>query len=291
MTATDTRRQTPDTGGQSPAPSRIAAAFARCKAEGRTALIPFVTGGYPDMATAEQTLVALAQAGADLIEIGVPFSDPLADGTTVQRTSQVALSQGTRLIDCIDLARRLRANHGVTIPLVLMGYYNPFYQLGLENCAAECAKAGVDGFIVPDLPAEESDDFIAACRAHNRDLVFLVAPTSTDNRLRDVAAKASGFIYCVSLTGVTGARDHLWEGLPDYIGRVRAATDLPLAIGFGISTPAHVQQASELADGVVVASALINYLDKVDRAESRSAAAAYLRYLRGEVDLPEPGAF
>lgn len=262
-------------------PSRIADAFARCKAEGRVALIPFVTGGYPDMATAERILVALAEAGADLIEIGVPFSDPLADGTTVQRTSQVALSQGTRLVDCIDLARRLRENHGVTVPLVLMGYYNPFYQLGLENCAAKCAAAGVDGFIVPDLPAEESEDFAAACRAHGRDLIFLVAPTSTDARLEDVAAKASGFIYCVSLTGVTGARDRLWDGLPDYIARVRAATELPLAIGFGISTPAHVQQAGELADGVVVASALINHLDQFPLADQPAKATEFVQYLRG----------
>jgi tryptophan synthase alpha chain len=290
VTATEAERQTPNAERRDVVPSRIADAFARCKAEGRTALIPFVTGGYPDMETAEQTLVALAEAGADLIEIGVPFSDPLADGTTVQRTSQVALSQGTRLVDCIDLARRARENHGVTAPIVLMGYYNPFYQLGLEHCAAECAKAGVDGFIVPDLPAEESDDFIAACRAHNRDLVFLVAPTSTDTRLQDIATKASGFIYCVSLTGVTGARDRLWEGLPGYIARVRATTDLPLAIGFGISTPAHVQQAGELSDGAVVASALINYLDRFDTADYRTAATAYMRYLRGEADLPEPGA-
>ena len=262
------------------AKSGVADAFARVKADGRTALIPFVTTGYPDMATCEEIAFALVEAGADLLEIGVPFSDPLADGTTIQRTSQVALSHGTTLADSLALAGRLRAR-GVTIPLVLMGYTNPFLQYGYDRLMADAVRSGVDGFIVPDLPAEESDALLAACRATGRDLVFLVAPTSTDERLRKVADRANGFVYCVSLTGVTGARSDLAAGLSDYLGRVRAVTDLPLAVGFGISTADHVATVGRYAEGAVVASALINAVDAVPPAEQPAAAADFLRGLRG----------
>ncbi len=261
-------------------PSTIAAAFARAKGEGRTAMIPFITVGFPDLATSEEIAVALVEAGADLLEVAVPFSDPLADGSTVQRSSQVSLSQGTRLADCLELVGRLRAR-GVTIPLILFGYTNPFYQYGFERLAAEAEAIGVDGFIVPDLPAEESDDLLVACHAHGRDLVFLVAPTSTDQRLRLVADRASGFIYCVSLTGVTGARSDLAAGLPDYIARVRATTDLPLAVGFGISTAAHVATVGQYADGAIVASAMINAIEVLPPSEQPAAAGAFLRGLQG----------
>jgi tryptophan synthase alpha chain len=302
VTATDSRRpasgvrrpedenQTPNAKRQTPNPSGIGAAFAAKKAAGDTALVPFITAGYPDMETSEHTLLGLIEGGAAVIEVGVPFSDPLADGPTVQRTSQAALAAGTRLVDCIDLVRKMREVHGVTTPLILFGYYNPFFQMGIEECVAACASAGVDGFIIPDLPAEESADFAAACRAHGRDLIFLVAPTSTDARLQDMAEKASGFVYCISVTGTTGARDQISDELPAYIARVRAATDLPLAIGFGISTPEHVRFYSNLVEGAVIGSALINHLDRFEPAERRAAAADYLRYLRGEVDLPEQGA-
>lgn len=277
---TATRTEPPTATSQPVAKSGIADAFARVKAEGRTAMMPFVTCGYPDLATSEDMIVALVEAGADLIEIGVPFSDPLADGTTVQRTSQVALTHGVRLADCFAMAGRLR-ERGVTVPLVLMGYTNPLYQYGYDRAARGAAEIGVDGFIVPDLPAEESDDLLVACREHGRDLVFLVAPTSTDARLRIVAEKASGFIYCVSLTGVTGARADLAAGLPEYLGRVRAVTDLPLAVGFGISTAEHVRVVGQHADGAVVASAMINHADGFPAAEQPAAAAAFLRRLLG----------
>lgn len=256
----------------------IAAAFDRARADGRTAMIPFITVGFPDLATSEEIAMALVEAGADLLEVAVPFSDPLADGSTVQRSSQISLGQGTRLSDCLELARRLRAR-GVTIPLILFGYTNPFYQYGYERLAADAAKIGVDGFIVPDLPAEESDDLLAACRANGRDLIFLVAPTSTDERLRLVAERASGFIYCVSLTGVTGARSDLASGLPEYIARVRATTELPLAVGFGISTAEHVATVGQYADGAVVASAMINAIEVLPPAEQPAAAAAFVRGL------------
>jgi tryptophan synthase alpha chain len=260
-------------------PSRIAGAFAQAKAEGRTALMPFITAGYPDMATCEAIVPALVRGGANLIEIGVPFSDPMADGTTIQKTSQVALDNGTRLIDCIELVRRLRTAHGIEIPLVLMGYFNPFYRFGLERLVEEGAAAGVDGFIVPDLPAEEAEELATLCRDHGRDLIFLVAPTSTDRRLREVGAVASGFVYCVSLTGVTGAREQLADELPAYIGRVRAATSLPLAIGFGISTAAHVREVGLVADGAIVASALINHLDRYPKEKQPAQAEAFVRGL------------
>ncbi len=258
--------------------SRIGAAFAKARAEHRAALIPFVTGGYPSLAKTEELLMAIVAGGADLIEIGVPFSDPLADGATIQAASQHALEAGTTLADCIELVRRVR-QRGVEIPLLLMGYTNPFYQYGLERLAAEAERVGIDGFLIPDLPSDESDEFAIPLRAHGRDLIFFLAPTSTAARIADVAQRATGFIYCVSLTGVTGARDALAAGLGDYIARVRTKTDLPLAIGFGISTPAQVAQASALADGVIVASALINHIDSLPPDEQAAGAERFVRAL------------
>jgi tryptophan synthase alpha chain len=260
--------------------SGIAAAFSRAKEEGRLALMPFLTGGYPSLSQTERLLPALVAGGADIIEIGIPFSDPLADGATVQRASQAALEQGTTLADCLAVARRAH-EAGADVPIVFMGYCNPFYQYGLERLARDAAEAGVDGFIVPDLPVEESGEWIEAFAKYGRDLIFLVAPTSTDARLAEVGRHASGFVYCVSVTGVTGARDSLAADLPAYVERVRAHTDLPLAIGFGISRPEHVAQIRPVADGVVVASALINHLDTVPEPDQPAAATAFLRWLAG----------
>jgi tryptophan synthase alpha chain len=268
--------------------SRIAAAFARCKAEGRAALIPFITGGYPSLAQSEVLLAAIAAGGADIIEVGVPFSDPLADGTTIQAASQKALDSGTTLQDCFELARAARQTHGIDLPLILMGYANPFYQYGIERLAQTATEVGVDGFIIPDLPSDESAEFAEPLRRYGRDLIFLVAPTTTERRLRETTAQASGFVYCVSLTGVTGARSVLSEDLPAYIGRVRATTDLPLAIGFGISTPEQVRQAAQLADGVVVASALINRIDAVPEGEQAVAATAFVRELAAATTKSTP---
>jgi tryptophan synthase alpha chain len=269
--------QTETTRVDTPA-NGIAAAFAACKAQGRAAFIPFVTGGYPTMAKTEALLYALAEGGADLIEIGIPFSDPLADGATVQHTSQVALEQGTTLTDCFELVRRVRAS-GLTVPILFMGYSNPFYQYGLDRLARDAAEIGVDGFIVPDLPIEESDEFLEPFRAEGRDLIFMLAPTSTDTRIEAAAARASGFIYCVSLVGVTGARDSISDELPAYLARVRRHTDVPLVVGFGISTPDHVRATAALADGVVVASALINHIDRLPPDEQVAGATAFVREL------------
>ncbi len=263
--------------------SRIGDTFARLKAEGRTALMPFHTAGYPTLATSKAIIHALIDAGADMIEVGVPFSDPIADGPSVQSTGQIALENGTRLKDCIELVRQLRAE-GVTTPLLLMGYYNPVLKYGVERYAADCAAAGVDGFIVPDLPIEESGALREACAAHGRDLIFMVAPTSTEDRLRAAAEHGSGFLYCVSVTGVTGARDAMSQTIGDYIARVRQIANLPLAIGFGISKSEHVRQVGEIAEGAIVGAALINALTAVSDDEKPAKAAEFVRFLRGEAD-------
>jgi tryptophan synthase alpha chain len=264
---------------------RIADAFAQTRAEGRTAMIPFVTAGYPTPERSEAWALGLVRGGADLLEIGVPFSDPLADGATVQRTSQIALQHGVTLAGSIAMARRLREQHGVAIPILLMGYVNPMLQYGLERLAADSAAAGVDGYIVPDLPAEESDELLAPFRKHGVELVFFLAPTSTDDRIQAVAERATGFVYCLSTTGVTGQRDALPD-LERYLGRVRARTEMPLAVGFGVSTPEHVRQVGQVADGAVFASGMINYLDTVPESEQVTAAELYVRGLRGEAPFP-----
>jgi tryptophan synthase alpha chain len=268
---------TPATADLSAIPSRLAGAFARASAEHRTALVPFVTGGYPTLAESEDLFLALARGGADVVEIGVPFSDPLADGATIQRTSERAIANGVGLKDILAMVSRLR-ERGLTIPIVLMGYFNPILHYGIERFAADAARAGADGFIVPDLPTEESDELLAACRANQRDLIFLLAPTSTDARIASVAERASGFIYCVSLTGVTGGRKELPDLRP-YLGRVRERTDLPLAIGFGISSPEHVRQVGAVADGAIVGSALIDAIDHAPAGEATAVAEAFMRRL------------
>lgn len=264
--------------------NRIADTFARCKAENRTAMMPYVTAGYPAMEITAKTIHALVGAGADLIEIGTPFSDPLADGTTVQRTSQKALDNGTKLRDCIGLVKQVRAE-GVEIPLMLMGYFNPVVKYGVDRYIADCADAGVDGFIIPDLPIEESGRIRDAARERGLDLIYMAAPTTTDARLRQIGEMGSGFVYCVSVTGVTGARESLSASLGDYLARVRSHTNLPLAVGFGISTPEHVADVGKVADGAIVASAMINYTDSFPLEHQPAEAARFVRYLRGEESL------
>lgn len=260
--------------------NRIAETFARLKAAGRTALMPYAMIGFPERDSTLELVPALEAAGADLFELGVPFSDPLADGATIQRASERALANGVRLSLCLETVAALRAS-GVAAPLVLMGYYNPFLQRGLDQLAADAAAAGADGLIIPDLPPEEAAACRAACRANGLDLIFLVAPTTPDERIAEIAQIASGFIYCVALTGVTGARRDLWPGLPEFLARVRRHTDLPLVVGFGISSAEHVRQVSAYAEGAIVASALINLIEELPPAEQISGAAAFVRHLKG----------
>jgi tryptophan synthase alpha chain len=260
----------------------VAAAFARARSEGRVALIPYVMAGYPDLATSEALAVALGEAGADIVELGIPFSDPLADGATIQHASQRALEQGTTLADALALAGRITSR--VSTPLVLMTYYNPIYSYGLARFCVAAAQAHVAGLIVPDLPPEEAEPLQDAAAQHGVELVFLVAPTSDDARIEIVARAAErtggGFLYCVSLSGVTGARDQLPEHLADFVGRVRARTRLPLAVGFGVSRPEHVAQIARIADGAVVASALLNAVDAVLPEQRTAVAQAFLKTLQ-----------
>jgi len=260
--------------------SRITETFARLRAERRTGLIPFATVGYPDVETTIALVHCFVAGGADLVELGVPFSDPLADGATIQRASQHALQQGVTPWTCLDVVKRLRAE-GVTLPLILMGYYNPWLQAGLERYIAAAATAGVDGFIAVDLPPEEAGDMKALTTAHNQDLIFLVAPTSSDERLEAVARLASGFLYCVSVTGVTGARAQLNEELPAFIARVRRHTDLPLAVGFGISRPEHVARIGELCEAAVVASAIIDLFDAAPPEERLGRVRDFVEAITG----------
>jgi len=260
--------------------SRIAETFARLKSIGRTALMPYLMTGFPERDSALDLAPALEAAGADLFELGIPFSDPLADGATIQRAGERALANGVRLPFCIQTVAALRAR-GLKAPIVMMGYFNPFLQYGLERFAADAVAAGADGLIVPDLPPEEAAEFQAACRAAGLDLILLVAPTTTDERIAQIARLASGFIYCVSLTGVTGARRELWDGLPDFLDRVRRHTDLPLSVGFGISTAAHVRQVGAHAEGAIVGSAMVSAIEAAAPDRRAEAAAAFLRSLQG----------
>lgn len=231
---------------------RIQAAFT----PGRPAFMPYSVLGYPDRATSLAVVKTLADVGADLLELGVPFSDPLADGPTIQAASQKSLENGTTLTDCLAMVREVRAQ-GVETPALMMGYVNPILAYGTARFVADAAEAGVDGFIIPDLPPEEAAEIEASCEAHGLALVYLLAPTSTPERIKLVAQKSRGFIYLVSLTGVTGARTELPPDLAAFVDRVRAETRLPLAVGFGIGTAEQAQAVGQLAEGVIVGSALV----------------------------------
>jgi tryptophan synthase alpha chain len=238
----------------------IEAAFANGKAQNRATFMPFFTVGYPTYDDSLAALMALAEAGADAIEIGIPFSDPLADGPTIQHASTVALRGGTRLADSLRAVRTLR-QRGIDLPLVLMGYLNPLLNYGLTRFVEEAAEAGASGFIIPDLPPEEATELTTAARQQNLGQIPLVAPNTAPARAGQIAAGARGFIYMVSVTGVTGARDALPPDLAAYISRTRAVTTLPLAVGFGISKPAQAAAVANVADGVIVASALIRLME------------------------------
>lgn len=264
--------------------SRIGPTFESLRERERSALILYLTIGYPERESALEIVPRLIEAGADMIELGVPFSDPLADGATVQRATQRALENGVRSAYCLETVRLLRES-GVVAPILFMGYYNPIVQYGVERYCAAAQEAGVDGLIVPDLPPEESHELHAACRAHDLDLIFLLAPTSTDQRIHDVAGLASGFIYCVSLTGITGARNDLPPELAGFLQRVRSATEIPLAVGFGISEPRHAQQVAAIADGVIVGSALLNIVERNLDADL-AGVVHFVEGLRNGMDTP-----
>ncbi len=237
-------------------PDALAAMFARARRESRAAFLPYFPIGYPTVADSLDAIEALARAGVDGFEIGMPFSDPLADGPTIQAATQIALENGVTVGRCLDAVGELRAR-GVTQPMLLMGYLNPLLAYGLERFARDARAAGAAGVIVPDLPPEEAGPLAEACAREGLAQIVFLAPTSSPERIALVAQRAQGFIYLVSVTGVTGARDSLPLDLQAFITRVRAATSTPLVLGFGISRPEQVQQVSAWVDGFIVGSALV----------------------------------
>ncbi len=259
--------------------SRITQSFKNIKQEGRGACIVYTTVGFPELDSTPSLVMSLLDAGADMLELGIPFSDPLADGPTVQHASFRALENGVTRQKCFEVAREIRSH--TEKPIIFMGYYNPIFSYGVEHYVKECAEVGVDGLIIPDLPLEEMDELLALCNTYGLDLIQFVAPTSTEERIKRVAEVATGFIYCVSITGVTGARADLPEYMGEYIARVRKYTDLPLVIGFGISRPEHFAQATRLADGAICASALLDQIDKVSADKAGATGAAFVKELIG----------
>ena len=241
--------------------NRIDSRLQELRRTSKVALVPYVTLGFPDLPTSESLAEVILAAGGDMLEIGIPFSDPLADGPTIQRTSFQALKHGANLGMGIEMVRRLRSK-GTEAPLIFMGYFNSFLHYGVERFAQDASDAGLDGIIVADLPTEEAGPFGGLCQGHGIYLIPLLAPTSPDDRIANACHHANGFVYCVSLSGVTGARKQLASGLPELVGRIRRHTDLPVIVGFGVSTREHVEEIGRFADGAVVASALLEAIDK-----------------------------
>ena len=268
--------------------TRITHAFERAREEQgrqRGALIPYFMCGYPSAKQSIKLVLAAASAGADIIELGMPFSDPLADGATIQFAGHVALEQGMTINGCMEIARQVASQSAV--PLLLMGYYNPVLAYGLERFCETAASSGVCGFIIPDLPPEEALPLQEAAHRFGLALIFLVAPITTDERIAQIARAAAsgpgGFLYCVSLSGITGSRATLPEHLRSFITRVHGYTkeyNLPLAVGFGLSTPEHIAEVTSYAQGAVVGSALVNLIDQHEESEQVEAVKKFIESLR-----------
>jgi tryptophan synthase alpha chain len=238
--------------------SRIAEAFARLKREGRRGFIPFITAGDPDLQTTGELLIELQSAGATVIELGVPFSDPMADGPVIQRASERALKHGFGIREILDVV----AESKLEVPVVLFSYFNPLLRYGIERLSREARAAGVDGVLITDLSPEEAGEVSATLRANDLEMIFLIAPTSTDARLSMVAQRARGFIYAVSRAGVTGAQSEMSRDAAQLVSRVRQVSDLPVAVGFGISNAAQVAEVCRYADAAVVGSAIVALIEK-----------------------------
>jgi tryptophan synthase alpha chain len=239
--------------------SSISRAFAQLSGP-RKGFIPFITAGDPDLSTTRKLIVELARAGATVIELGIPFSDPMADGPVIQRASERALQQDFGVAEVLQLVSEARRE--TEVPIILFSYLNPLLQFGIEKLAAEGKRAGIDGVLITDLIPEEAGEIAAILRQHELDLIFLVAPTSTDERLKLIAQRASGFIYAVSRAGVTGARGDMSAEAEKLVRRVRQFSDLPVAVGFGISKPEHVQEVWRYADAAVVGSAIVQVIEE-----------------------------
>ncbi len=240
--------------------SRIEKKFAELKDKGGKALISYIMAGDPGIEDTERLIIELEKAGADLIELGIPFSDPLADGPTIQKSAARALEQGVSLRDVIDLVKRVRK--ASQIPIIFMSYYNPVFKYGEEKFVTDAVKAGVDGIIVPDLPPEEAGSLTAFARGKGLDTIFLLAPTSDEERIKKVCRSSTGFIYYVSLTGVTGTREGLSKDIKGMVRGIKRHTKNPVAVGFGISTPEQAGEISSWADGVIVGSAIVKVIEE-----------------------------
>ncbi len=257
--------------------SRIAAAFNR---PGHKALIPYVTVGYPSIEATLEVVPLLASHGCDIVELGIPFSDPLADGVTIQKASFQALQNGITPQICLEVAKQL--SQKVDIPLVFMTYYNPVFSYGLEEFCRDCAKSGIDGLIIPDLPPDEGSELEAISQRQALDLIYLLPPTGTEERIRLLAERSRGFLYLVSLTGVTGARTSLPAELEAFVARVRQVATQPLCVGFGISTPEQAKRVAAIADGVIVGSRLIQLMEA--EANFVPAVSDFIKGLRQALD-------
>ena len=272
------------TSSYTPPATSITRAFARARSEGRGALIPYFMCGYPTAERSVELVLAAAQAGADIIELGLPFSDPLADGATIQRAGQVALERGMTLTGCLEIARRVSAQ--TDIPLLLMGYYNPILSYGIERFCQDAAASGASGLIIPDLPLEEATPLQQSATQYGLALIFLVPPTAPDERIAAIVQAAErgipGFLYCVALSGVTGSRADLPPHLREFVDNVRGYTkayNLPIAVGFGLSTREHIAAVTGYADGAAVGSAIVNVIDRSAASEQVNAIKTYIQSL------------
>ncbi len=268
-------------------PTRIGRLFDALRPAHRKALIGYLTAGDPSLGRTPALVAALIRGGVDLVELGVPFSDPIADGPVIQRASERALRAGASLRCVLEIARQIR--RASEVPLLLFTYLNPVLRYGVEALAKDAAAAGIDGVLLTDLSVEEAAPHVALLRAHNLDTVFLAAPTSTEARLRLIAQYSSGFAYLVSRTGVTGERDSLAASAAPLVQAMRRVTDLPLAIGFGISRPEHVAAAGALADGVVVGSAIVHLIERhAEDPDLEARLEDFARALKRGFDMPRP---
>ncbi|MDA0840471.1 MAG: tryptophan synthase subunit alpha [Planctomycetota bacterium] len=260
--------------------NRIDAKFQQAKDEGRAIFSIYICAGDPDLETTKELVLEFDRVGVDLIELGVPFSDPVADGPVIQNAIQRALEGGTTLRKSLDTLRSIRTES--EIPITLMTYYNPVFHYGIEALVKDAVAAGADGLIVPDLTPEESEDLVAAARAQDCKTIFFTAPTSTDERVRITNEAATGFIYCVSVTGITGARESLPEELVSNLERFRNLTDKPLVVGFGVSRPDQVRMLSKHADGIIVGSAIVRKIEE-NLSESREVLVRRVGELAAEL--------
>lgn len=261
--------------------SRLQDAFARARTEGRGALIIYLTAGFPSPEESPELLVAAAESGADAIELGLPFSDPVADGPVIQAASQQALDAGTTVCRVLDIAARVHER--VDVPLAIMGCYNPILRYGPERFASDAVSAGISGVLIADMPPVESDDWCRACTAGGLDTIFLLAPTTPQERFDEILERTTGFVYLLARQGVTGERDCLPDGLPALAGRVREHTRTPIAVGFGISRPDHVRSVCTIADGAIVGSAVVRAITE------QSTPAGRLQAVRSSVSALSSG--